>query len=33
MKGLTLVDAIDVEMERSTGFAHQPYVIALLKRG
>lgn len=33
MKGLTLVDAIDVKMERSAGFAHQPYVISLLKGG
>lgn len=28
---LTLVDAIDVEMERSAGFAHQPDVVSLLK--
>ena len=27
---LTLIDAIDVEVERATGFSHQPYVIALL---
>lgn len=29
---LTLVDAIDVEMQCSTGFAHQPYVISFLKK-
>lgn len=27
---LTLVDTVDVEMERSTGFTHQPDVISLL---
>lgn len=31
MKGLTLVDAIDVEMKRSAGFAHQADVISFLR--
>lgn len=33
MKSLTLVDAIDIEMKCSTGFAHQPDVISLLNVG
>lgn len=33
MESLTLVDAIDVEMKCSTGFAHQPNVISLLNVG
>lgn len=30
---LTLIDAIYVEMECTTGFVHQPYVIPLLQTG